>query len=525
MPSHTPKHNPIRQLVILGGGTAGWMAAAMLANHSAFAQVNICLIESPSIGTIGVGEGSTPHFKRFMDTLGIDETDWMYACHASYKTGIDFINWNGDGRQYFHPFYFAMDIKPAEAFFVNANARRRGHGAPITPDAYFTSGVLAKHNLSPVPKNALPIANEYGYHFDAQALAKYLTHYALARGVQHIQGNVTEVVQAENQHISALILADGQTIKGDFFLDCSGFQAKLIHQTLQVPFQSFSHELLNDSAVTVAIPLPTPETTQVPMTREHAHLANASQSTSASKSVHFHTQATALSAGWLWQIPLNHRTGNGYVYSSRHLSQDDAATELLQSLNLPQETQVRHVKMRVGMSEKAWQHNVLAVGLSQSFMEPLEATSIMLTQFTLEQFADLFSCYQTDSISNDKCRAALNTELERMVLGVKDYIQAHYVCSVKSDHTYWFDARGVTISPLLHSLLYAWYQGDDVDALLHKHDKKLVYFRPSWYALLAGMDYRDPQLKKPFTPLADNINQQAQHYCRQLVQHYFLGTT
>ncbi|WP_413493071.1 tryptophan halogenase family protein [Shewanella baltica] len=488
----------IRKIIILGGGTAGWMAAAALANNPVFAAIELCLVESDNIGTIGVGEGSTPHLKRFMDNLGISEKDWMERCHASYKTGIDFINWNGDGQQYFHPFYFQMDVKPAEVFFINANARRRGHGNAVKPDTFFLSGVLAKHNLSPRPKKTLPCANEYGYHFDATELANYLKDYACQRGVRQIIADVVEVSTSPNQQIETLILANGERLSADFFIDASGFSAKLIHKALGVPFQSFAEELLNDSAVTVPALMDSTQTQQAK----------------------YHTRATALSAGWLWQIPLTHRLGNGYVYSSRHLSANAAAKELLHSVNLPESTQVRFLKMRVGVSDKAWHNNVLAIGLAQSFIEPLEATSIMMTQFTLERFMSLFERYQLNKQAETLSRQTLNQAVMQLVLGIKDYIQAHYVTSQRSE-PYWMAARKVAISQRLTQLLQAWYQGEDFDLLLYQYDQQLAYFRPSWYALLAGMDYRDPKLKRPFEPISAEITAQAISYCQTLVEQYF----
>lgn len=505
----------IRKIIILGGGTAGWMAAAALANNPVFAAIELCLVESDNIGTIGVGEGSTPHLKRFMDNLGISEKDWMEQCHASYKTGIDFINWNGDGQQYFHPFYFQLDVKPAEVFFINANARRRGHGSAVKPDAFFSSGVLAKHNLSPRPNKALPYANKYGYHFDATELANYLKEYACQRGVKHLIGDVIEVSTTQNQHIDALMLANGERLNADFFIDASGFSAKLIHKTLGVPFQSFANELLNDSAVTVPVPalMDTTQTQQTQMLQAQALQTQAQQAK-------YHTRATALSAGWLWQIPLTHRLGNGYVYSSRHLSANAAAKELLHSVNLPESTQVRFLKMRVGVSDKAWHNNVLAIGLAQSFIEPLEATSIMVTQFTLEKFMSLFERYQLNKQAETLSRQTLNQAVMQLVLGIKDYIQAHYVTSQRSE-PYWLAARKVTISQRLTQLLQAWYQGEDFDLLLYQYDRQLAYFRPSWYALLAGMDYRDPKLKRPFEPISAEITAQAIRYSQTLVEQYF----
>lgn len=393
-----------------------------------------------------------------------------------------------------------MDVKPAEVFFINANARRRGHGNAVKPDAFFSSGVLAKHNLSPRPNKAMPYINEYGYHFDATELANYLKDYACQRGVRQIIADVVEVSTSQHQQIETLILANGERLNADFFIDASGFSAKLIHKALGVPFQSFADELLNDSAVTVPV-LMEPIQTQAQQAK-------------------YHTRATALSAGWLWQIPLTHRLGNGYVYSSRHLSANAAAKELLHSVNLPESTQVRFLKLRVGVSDKAWHNNVLAIGLAQSFIEPLEATSIMMTQFTLERFMSLFERYQLNKQAETLSRQTLNQAVMQLVLGIKDYIQAHYVTSQRSE-PYWVAARKVAISQRLTQLLKAWYQGEDFDLLLYQYDQQLAYFRPSWYALLAGMDYHDPKLKRPFEPISADITAQAISYCQTLVEQYF----
>lgn len=353
----------------------------------------------------------------------------------------------------------------------------------------------------------MPYINEYGYHFDATELANYLKDYACQRGVRQIIADVVEVSTTQHQQIETLILANGERLSADFFIDASGFSAKLIHKALGVPFQSFAEELLNDSAVTVPLPVP-------------ALLDSTQTQQAKAQQAKYHTRATALSAGWLWQIPLTHRLGNGYVYSSRHLSANAAAKELLHCVNLPESTQVRFLKLRVGVSDKAWHNNVLAIGLAQSFIEPLEATSIMMTQFTLERFMSLFERYQLNKQAETLSRQTLNQAVMQLVLGIKDYIQAHYVTSQRSE-PYWVAARKVAISQRLTQLLKAWYQGEDFDLLLYQYDQQLAYFRPSWYALLAGMDYRDPKLKRPFEPISADITAQAISYCQTLVEQYF----
>jgi len=490
----------LNKIVILGGGTSGWMAAAAISSKAIFKNTEIILIESKNIGTIGVGEGSTPYLKHFMNNLGFEESKWMQACDATYKTGIYFDDWNGPESSYFHPFYSALDVKPAEVFFNFANGRRRGANAHINGDEFFIAGHLAKHNLAPKMNQQLPVEPEYGYHFDAYKLAELLKNYAINNHVKHIIDEVKSVKQDENNNISSLVLSDGTCIEGDFFIDCSGFKSLLINKTLKVPFESFSHELLNDSAVAVST--------------AHANLSQLNN----------FTRSQALSSGWMWQIPLTSRVGNGYVYSSQYLSQKDAEKELAQTLNLNWETSTfRHFKMNVGMHQTTWCKNALAVGLSHSFIEPLEATALMITQWTIEKFIHLMQ--ESDKPEETK-KDELNNGVKRLILGVKDYIQAHYSTSKRSDSAYW--QKVTSLSPCsnrLSNLLNTWQTGQDIDYFLNQHEQELAYFRPSWYALLAGMDYRDEQLNMSHDKLDDDFLIQAQSFSESLALKYFNAST
>ncbi|NTS76027.1 tryptophan 7-halogenase [Catenovulum sp. SM1970] len=481
-----------RRIIIVGGGTSGWMTAAALCNTPAFNQSKITLIESKQIGTIGVGEGSTPYLKRFMEQLGFDEISWMRACDATYKTGIKFTHWNNDKSHYFHPFYTAIDVKAAEVFFNQANARRRGQGEQVNGDDYFVASLLARDNCLPVPVKTYPVTNEYGFHFNASKLAKLLADFSRSKGVDVIDAKVEKVNQLPSGDIDSLILDDGACHQADLFIDCTGFKGLLINQISPNQFTSFKQDLLNDSAVTIS----TQDITQK-----------------------VYTESSAMEAGWRWQIPLTSRTGYGYVYSSEHKSPEQAEQELVTSLNIQGGVQCRHLSMKVGQQNKAWVGNVLAVGLSQSFIEPLEATALMVTQFSIESF---IKAHVGQSITNEQNRNQFNAELSKLIYGVKDYILAHYLTSKRRENLYWQSVTDIDKADTrLEAILAAWSSGADFDACLNHYENELAYFRPSWYALLAGMDYRNDQLVVPHQTVSADIIEAAKKYTHDLYRHFY----
>jgi 2-polyprenyl-6-methoxyphenol hydroxylase-like FAD-dependent oxidoreductase len=488
-----------RSLLIVGGGTAGWMTANSLLQ--AWPETYITLVESADIGIIGVGEGATPFLKQYFRELGIPESEWMPACDATYKVGISFENWSGvaTAPSYFHPFYSALDTPPADLFFHNCGLRRRGFDASANPNDYFVAAHLAKNNLSPIFSGNQPIDIDYAYHFDSVKLGQFLRDKAKQKGLIHVVDNVSDVQIANNGDIKQLICEKHGALSADFFIDCTGFSAHLIHKALKREYLSYADTLFNDAAVAIQTPYAQDLKTQV-------------------QRANTYTRSIALSSGWMWNIPLRSRQGNGYVYSQTHISADQAETELRQKLQLEDNADVsaKHLKMRIGRLKEHWHANCLAVGLSQGFIEPLEATALMLTQLTVERFVACFTSQKnTTSTLKNKFNQQLNTTFD----GIRDYVVAHYQLTQREDTAYWLDNKYNKVTPhILSVIVQAWDDGQDVEQVLHQYKQELVYLRPSWYCILAGMGRFPTDLK--LTSKAADV-QQAIHYCQKIAKQHF----
>ncbi len=462
-----------QKIVIVGGGTAGWMTANILAFSLQDHNVDITVIESPDIGTVGVGEGSTPALKVFFDKLGISELEWMPACNATYKCGITFKDWSTkpDFEQYYHPFASRIDSETMSQFKKNVRARVQGLDVVTQPEFFFISAYLAKNHLAPIPHHSFPFDVSYGYHFESELLGKFLREKAKQRGVTHILGTVTAVTQSSDGSIEEVKTKEGQTYKGSLFIDCTGFRSLLSQKTLETPFMSYGDQLFNDAAIAMPSEMSGPTPSE--------------------------TVSTALKNGWAWQIPLKHRFGNGYVYSSRHCTKDEAETELRQQLGLlGSDIEARHLKMKVGRVEKSWNKNVLAVGLSQGFIEPLEATALILIQQTVSLFAYHYLNGQFTEANQPAFNQAINDQFD----GTKDYIHAHYLTNTRTDSEYWNDCRkNQVVSNPLASVVNCWFTGGDVAQELKQQNMERFYPVSSWYCLLAGMGgFPSPaQLKSP----------------------------
>ncbi len=447
-------------VTILGGGTAGWMAACLMAR--AWPTAVITVIESPDIGIIGVGEGSTPQLRAFFETLGLAEADWMPRVNATFKAGIAFHGWSqAPGfASYFHPFQTDLDGFTAPAFFANSIARRAGHDAWAHPDRFFLPSAIAAERKAPVPPENFPFDIGYGYHFDAHLIGAVLRDHATGKlDVRHIQRRVTEVQLAENGDVAALMLENGDAVTADLFVDCSGFRSTIAQQALGVAFHSFGDNLFNDSAVVMPTP-PDPAGTNS------------------------HTKATALSAGWCWDIPLTNRTGNGYVHASRHIDKDAAETELRRHLGLlDSDVSARHLQMKVGRVATSWTRNCLAVGLAQGFIEPLEATALHIVQATVDGFIRAWEGGGFTPTGRDDFNARIAARYD----GIRDYIVCHYRVNQRTDTPYWREnAANQRLSDSLKSILTCWFTGGDLAAEIAAQGIGGYYSALSWHCLLAG---------------------------------------
>lgn len=458
-----------KRIVILGGGTAGWIAANALVDNWGDKGAEITLVEAPDIGTVGVGEGSTPRLKIFFDDIGIRESEWMPKCNATYKNGISFVSWSTRPgfEQYFHPFASQLDGHTKTAFYFNTYARRQGVDVHAHPDRFFLSARLSADRQGPLPNENFPFVVEYGYHFDAQLVGEFLKGVARERGVRYLAARVVGVNQAADGSIASLDTDTEETIEADFFIDCSGFRGSLIQETLRVPFQSFAENLFNDSAVVL------------PTEQEDA--------------IGSQTVSSALKFGWAWQIPLTHRIGNGYVYSSSFCSADDAETELRSELGLlDSDVRARHLKMKVGRLERHWDKNCLAVGLSQGFIEPLEATALNLVCNTIYDFVQTVDANGFEGEGRDDFNARINESFER----VRDYIVAHYILNTRDDTDYWRQNGANTRVPeRLQQILQIWKSGQSLAQEMERQQIHSSYTAMSWACLFAGYGFY-PELRE-----------------------------
>ena len=446
---------PPASIIVLGGGTAGWMAAHLMRQRWAGQGTRISLIESKDIGIIGVGEGSTPQLKAFFDKIGVSETEWMPRCNATYKAGIEFHGWSDRAghERYFHPFPTDVDHFTQPRFFYATRARRTGRDVPAHPDPFYVPTRIARDGRAPVAPANFPFFVSYGYHFDAFLIGAFLAELGTSRGIDHVEARIASVELGNDGAVQALVAEDGRRFEAELFVDASGFRAAIIEGALGEPHRTFAENLFNDRAVVTPTPLP-------------------------AEGVHACTRSTAKSAGWIWHIPLTNRIGNGYVYSSRYIDPDDAAAELRTHLGLSEDAELRHLQMKCGRIERSWVKNCLAVGLAQGFLEPLEATALHIVIVTVETFLDAWE--------NDR-RDAFNAAIARRYEGIRDYIVCHYRTALRRDTDYWRDAAKLeALSDSLKGIITAWFTGADLEEEVMRQDIAPYYPPLSWHCMLAG---------------------------------------
>ncbi|UAK23377.1 tryptophan halogenase family protein [Sphingomonas nostoxanthinifaciens] len=468
----------VKRVVIAGGGTAGWVAAAALVRHLG-PLLSITLVESDEIGTVGVGESTIPTARSFHNLLGINEPVFVRETHATFKLGIAFENWRAEGDRYFHPFGSvgrSVWMGDFQHFWLEAAAR--GFAAPY--GAYSPEQLAAEAGrFSNDPEAGLA----YAYHLDATAYARFLRGLAEPAGVRRVEGRIERVTRdGESGFITGLELASGERVEGDFFIDCTGFRALLIGETLGVSFEDWGQWIATDRALAVQTESVGPP---VPYTR-----------------------AIAYGAGWRWQIPLQTRVGNGLVYASADLSDDEARQRLLDALDGRPLFDPRAIRFRTGMRSSAWSHNCVALGLAGGFIEPLESTSIHLIHVAVTRLLQLFPFHGID----DAIVSRFNAQATREGEGIRDFIILHYKLTERADTAFWRRCRDMAIPDTLTQRIALFAES----AMAYQAGEDL--FRvDSWVAVMLGQGIRpahwhalaqlmpDAELRKAFTDLEAGV--------------------
>jgi len=415
----------LRRIVIVGGGTAGWMTAAALSRFCV-PRFEVVLVESDEIGTIGVGEATIPSIMQFNEALGINEAEFLSATGATYKLGIAFEGWGKPDEGYVHAFGLvgaALGVVPFHHYWLRG--RKLGIAKPLGHYVLHTLAIAANRfaHITPPAGSPLPPL-PYAFHFDASLYAKFLRGFAEGRGIVRQEGRIVAVERnQQNGDIGAVVLANGSRVEGDLFIDCSGFRGLLIEQELEAGFEDWTHWLQCDRAVAVPCDRVDP---LVPLTR-----------------------SIARKAGWQWRIPLQHRIGNGHVFNSDHISEDEATAILLANLDGEAMAEPRTIRFKTGRRSKCWVRNVVAIGLSSGFIEPLESTSIHLIQTAITRLIDLLPDGEISEATRDDYNARSAFETER----IRDFIILHYHANQRDGEPFWDGLRAMDVpEPLKHKI-------------------------------------------------------------------------
>ncbi|MEP7130013.1 MAG: tryptophan halogenase family protein [Sphingomicrobium sp.] len=457
------------EVVILGGGTAGWTTAAVLASFLPRERASIRLIESEEIGIVGVGEATLPHIRTLNTAIGVDEAELMRATQATFKLGIQFVDWGFAGSHYDHPFGVHGGPGAGQSFH-HQWLRASANGLAASVEEFSYAIMAAEQNRFDFPdarKANLKSTYDYAYHFDASLYAAFLRRMAEQRGAVRVEGKVEGVEQdPETGDVSALVMQSGETIRGDFFIDCSGFRSLLLGDTLGVEWEDWSKWLPCDRA----LPLPTERIGDLTP----------------------YTRVTAMQAGWRWRIPLQHRTGNGYVFSSAFIDEDKATEELLGAIDEPKLAEPRLLKFQAGRRVKSWARNCVAIGLSSGFLEPLESTSIYLIQVAAMNLLPLFPDARNDRRLAAEFNRRMDVEYER----IRDFLILHYHLNSRDDSELWRYCRAMEVPDSLERKIALFRHC----GLIEQY-KDGLFSPASWLSVFIGQGLKP----RHYSPLADTV--------------------
>jgi tryptophan halogenase len=462
----------LERVVIIGGGTAGWMAAAALSRYFSDGRRTVTLIESDAISTVGVGEATIPPIRSFNAMLDIPEAEFLRETRGTCKLGIEFVNWGRQGDRYFHPFgTYGQDLHGIafHQLYLREQARTGGAGAIGEYSMSTAAARLGRFARPAAGAQSLVREIAYAYHFDAGLYAAYLRRLAERQGVTRIEGTITAVTRdGESGDVASVTLDNGTTIAGELFIDCSGFRGLLIEGALETGYEDWSHWLPMDRALAVPSRTPGPPD---PFTR-----------------------ATAHSAGWQWRIPLQHRTGNGHVYSSVFMGEDEARAILLANLETEPLAEPRGLQFLTGMRRKAWNHNVVALGLSSGFIEPLESTSIHLIQNGIQRLFALFPDQPISPLERDEYNRGMRDLFE----DVRDFIILHYKATQREDSEFWRYVKHMSVPDSLARKMALWQHRGRVF-----RENAELFSAPSWIAVMLGQNV----WPEAHDPIADTLDE------------------
>lgn len=455
-----PKQTAIRKVLIVGGGSSGWMAAAALATALS-RDVAIELVESDAIGIVGVGEATIPPMQKFQNFLRLDEREFVAATQGTFKLGIEFHNWGRVGDEYLHQFGAVgreMDTLVKLHHWWLAGRLAGGPDYPQWQHLHVAWHMAKANRFAPAGQQKRQLANRYthAYHFDAHLYARHLRKLAESRGVTRTEGRITSVERdGESGNVSGVKLESGESLDADLFIDCSGFRSLLLGDALGEPWVDWSHWIPSDRAWAV------------PTARAEGGLRP-------------YTQGIAHPVGWQWRIPLQHRTGNGHVFASAFSSDEEAADRLLAKLDAEALAEPRLIKFQTGRRERAWVGNVVALGLSSGFLEPLESTSIHFVQSAIERLIEYFPTDAMAPALRDQFNARTQLEWEQ----VRDFIIAHYHLTEREDSEFWRYTKHMAIPDSLAETLAVWRA--------HGHlaiDGGHLFQLGSWASMLIGQRF------------------------------------